>query len=141
MQFQLLNFRQHRGGLVFQGSALRRVVFRRILARTVLEIQVAKILVQDVFLFAQEIQSRLRNLSCRMPLGIEHEGKDREQKNATRDGAHIWVSRRMRSRVAVNAGVSGTAGIGTVRSFQLRTISKTPAMPRNSINGGMIQAT
>jgi hypothetical protein len=46
----------------------------------------------------------------------------------------------MRSRVAVKAAVSGTAGMGTVRNFQLRTISKTPAMPKKSMSGGMIQA-
>src|SRR6202522_1997906 len=53
MQLQLLNLRQHRGRLVLQGSALRRIIFSRILARTVFEIQVAEILVQHVFLFAQ----------------------------------------------------------------------------------------
>jgi hypothetical protein len=46
----------------------------------------------------------------------------------------------MRSRVAAKPGVVGSAGMGTVRSFQLRTMSKVHPIPRNSISGGMIQA-
>ena len=140
MQLQLINFSQHHCGFILQSRALCRIIFRGILARAVLEIQIAKIVIQNIFLLVQKIKPRLGDLPRGMPLWIEDEGKDREEKNSAGYGAHICVSRRMRSRVAAKAAVSGTAGMGTVRNFQLRTISKTPAMPRKSITGGMIQA-
>ena len=140
MQLQLIDFRQHRGGLVLQSSTLSRVIFRRILARTVFEIQIAKILVQHIFLFAQEVEACFRNLPRGMPLGIKDERKDGEQKKATGNGAHIWVSRRMRSRVAAKPGVLGSGGVGTVRIFQLRTSSKVHPIPRKSTSGGMTHA-
>jgi hypothetical protein len=78
MQFQLLNLSQHRCGLILQTRALGRIIFFRILARTVLEIQIPKIVVQHIFLFVQKIKPCLGDLPCRMPLGIEDEGKDRQ---------------------------------------------------------------
>src|SRR5580700_9931121 len=110
MQLQLLNFRQYRGSLILQRSPLRGEIFRRILARAVFEIQVAKVLVQHVFLFAQKIEPRFCSLPRSMPLRIEDKGKRRQQEKATDNGAHIWVSRRMRSRVAAKPGESGIAG-------------------------------
>ena len=140
MELQLINLRQHRGGFVLQSSALGCVVFRRILARAVFEIQVAKILVQHVFLFAQKVEARLSESAARYAAG----DKRRRQRWRAEGRHRQWCSYLGLAADAVAGG--GKAGRirlrrhGHCTELPIAHDKQNTAIPRNSISGGMIQA-
>ena len=80
MPLELLDLSEHGGRLIFQSRALRGVVFLGILARVVFEIQVAQILVENIFLFAEKVQACFRPLPLDVAFGIEDVSEDAQQK-------------------------------------------------------------
>ena len=76
--FQELNFGEDLSRFVFHTRSLRQVVFFRIFAGSILEIQVAKIFVNCIFTLTQKFQACLLCLLIRFGLRIEnlHEDAD-----------------------------------------------------------------
>jgi hypothetical protein len=88
MLLELIDFSHDSRGLIFQSRALRSVVFLGVFAGVIFEIQVAEILVENIFLFTEKVQARLRPLPLDVAFGIKDISEDREKKKAAADGAH-----------------------------------------------------
>jgi hypothetical protein len=88
MSLELLDLNQNSGGFVFERRPLGGVVFLRIFARVIFEIQVAEILIENLFLLAEKVQTRFGPLPLDMALGVKDVSEDSDQKKTADDGAH-----------------------------------------------------
>src|ERR1700761_8759490 len=134
-----LHLSQHLGGFGLERCPLCCVVFFRILAGAVFEVQVAEVLIEDRLLLFEKIEAGLHALCCDGALRVEDIDEERDGEDGADGEDHSEsppVSRRMRCSSTSRLGSLAGMGMATARGRQRRTMKKTPPMPSSSTMGG-----
>jgi hypothetical protein len=103
--FQAIDFGQDCGCLIFECLALHCVVFWNVLSCVVFEVQVANVVIENLFLFPKKLQTRFLTLPLYVTLRIEDVCEKSEQEKTTGNGAH----KRLNPFVVGSAPFSGEA--------------------------------
>jgi hypothetical protein len=105
MRFKHVDLGQHFGCLILEPNLLHLVIFLRVLTRTVFEVQIPQVVIQNFFPLAQIFEAGLLMLLLNVALRIKDVEQHPGKKKSASHYDHSSVSLRILSRIAVKVGV------------------------------------